>query len=240
MAEPVLSLRFDEPIAVIGDIHGSAEQLRALLARLPKSTPILVAGDLCDRGPDTRGVLDLLVERGARGVLGNHDEWLLAWARGEGFDRVALSPMMAGEATLKSYGVEGRGTSEVEAQRWRVPAAHLAFLDGLATVIDLEVIGERFWLTHAGVPMTEPLAGLRMEEVVPRLARANPAVLRWPSTDPESMLPLDRPVIMGHMPQRRARDTGDVIAIDTGAGTCAPWRLTAVVLPERIFVAVER
>jgi serine/threonine protein phosphatase 1 len=238
--EPVLHLRYDEPVAVIGDIHGCAVQLRALLARLPKTMPVLVVGDLCDRGPDTRDVLDLLVARGARGVLGNHDEWILGWARGEGFDTAALSPMMAGEATLRSYGVEGRTPSEIEEQRWRVPAQHVAFLEGLATVIDFEVMGEKFWLTHAGVPTTESLAGLRIEEVVPHLARTKPAVLRWPSTDPDSMMPLDRPVIMGHVPQRRPLNTRDVLAIDRGAGTCAPWRLTAVTLPERRFVSVDR
>lgn len=211
MTEPVLHLRYDQPVAVIGDIHGCAAQLRDLLARLPRGMQVLVTGDLCDRGPDTRGVLDLLVARGARGVLGNHDEWLLAWARGDGFDRAALSPMMAGESTLVSYGVEGRTAREVEGQRWRVPAGHTAFLEGLATAIDLEVLGERYWVTHAGVPMTEPLAGLGIDEVVPHLVRTKPATLRWTTTDPEMVLPLGRTVLMGHVPQRKARDTGDVI-----------------------------
>ena len=197
MSEPVLRLRFDVPIAVIGDIHGTSAQLRALLARLPKDMPVLVVGDLCDRGPDTRGVLDQLVARGARGVLGNHDEWLLAWARGEGFDRAALSPMMSGEATLQSYGVEGGRRGRSRPSGWRLPAEHAAFLEGLASVIDLDVMGQRYWVTHAGVPSSEPLDGLRMEEAVPHLARTKPAVLRWPSTDPEMMLPLDRTVVMG-------------------------------------------
>lgn len=65
-------------------------------------------------------------------------------------------------------------------------------------------------------------------------------MLRWPSTEPEMMLPVDRTVIMGHVPQRKAVDTGELIALDTGAGTCAPWKLTAVILPERRFVSVER
>lgn len=240
MTEPVHRLSYDEPVAVIGDIHGCAAQLRVLLARLPRTMPVLVVGDLCDRSPDTRGVMVLLVARGARGVLGNHDEWLLAWARGEGFDRAALSPMMAGEATLKSYGVDGRTAQEIEAQRWRVPAEHVAFLESLATAIDLEVMGERYWITHAGVPSSDSLAGLKMDEVVPHLARTKPAVLRWPATDPEMMLPVGRTVIMGHIPQRKPLDTGDVLAIDTGAGTCAPWRLTAVTLPVRKFISVER
>lgn len=71
--------------AVIGDIHGRADLLEQLLAMIPRQRKVLVAGDLCDRGPDTRRVLDLLIARGARGALGNHEEWFLRWARGDGF-----------------------------------------------------------------------------------------------------------------------------------------------------------
>ena len=226
---------FDRPVAVIGDIHGRLDHLDRLLAKLG-GLPIVVAGDLCDRGPDTRGVIDRLIERGAVGVMGNHDEWLLAWANGEGFDTMALSPMMAGGATLASYGVEGRTPSGVEAQAWRVPSAHREFLRGLAVALDLVVCGSQWWVVHAGIAPHVEVAGLILEEVVPHLARTQRSTLLWSSTDPAVTLPVDRPVIMGHIVQREPYDGGHVLAIDTGCGTTPGGYLTAVVLPERRFV----
>ncbi len=227
-----------EPVAVIGDVHGCADLLRALLSRLPAGMPVLVAGDLCDRGPDSRGVIELLVARGALGILGNHDLWLRDWACGNGFDRFALHPAMGGASTLASYGVESRSSGAIEAEAWRVPARHREWLCSLPIALDLEVMGERYWLAHAGVPMTEPMNGLRASEVIPHLARTKPESLLWPKHDPADMLPLDRTVVMGHVPLRRPLDTGAVLAIDTGAGTIPGGRLTAVILPERRFVTV--
>lgn len=232
-------LRFDEPVAVIGDIHGRADLLRGLLDRLPPSMPVLVVGDLCDRGPDTRGVLDLLVARGADGVRGNHDEWFTAWASRDGFDSAALSPMMGGSATLSSYGVIGRTSGQVEADSWRVPSSHRALLERLAVAVDLEVQGHPYWLVHAGIPSTEPFVGLSAAQVVPHCVRENRAALLWGAVDPEAMVPVDRPVVMGHVPRRRPLDTGHVLAIDTGCGTLPEGALTAVVLPERRFVTAH-
>jgi serine/threonine protein phosphatase 1 len=232
------SLSFDIPVAVIGDIHGSSKLLRELLAALPAEMPVLVAGDLCDRGPDTRGVLDQLVARGARGVRGNHDEWFRNWAMGRGFDSYALNPMMGGQATLASYGIGSRSPDEIERRRWDVPASHCDFLENLPVGLDLTVMGQAYWVVHAGIASSEALNGLTNAEVVPYLAREKPATLLWPKTLPEDSLALDRTVIMGHVPLKRPFDDGFTIGLDTGAATCWPNRLTAVILPERRFITV--
>jgi serine/threonine protein phosphatase 1 len=227
------------PAAVIGDVHGRADLLRALLERLPPDMPVFVMGDLCDRGPDTRAVIDLLVARGARGVVGNHDLWLRDWALGEGFDPFALHPAMGGAATLAAYGVAARSPGAVEAEAWRVPRAHGEWLATLPVALDLEVMGQRYWLVHGGVPASSSLAGLTAGEVVPHLARTSPASLLWAKTEPHDVLPVDRTVVMGHVPLRRPVDTGAVLAIDTGCGTLpGGGRLTAVILPERRFLTV--
>ena len=90
------------PVAVIGDIHGRADLLARLLAQLGEM-PVFVVGDVCDRGPDTREVIEQLVARGARGVRGNHEDWLCQFVDGRGFDSVALNAMFGGAATLRSY-----------------------------------------------------------------------------------------------------------------------------------------
>ena len=231
-------LVYDRPVAVIGDIHGCAKALDTLLLMIG-DLPILVLGDLCDRGPDTRGVLDRLVARRARGVRGNHDEWLAQWARGDGFDTMALNRLMSGDATLQSYGVVGRTPRDVEAQAWRVPAEHRDFLDNLALAVDLEVMGERYWLVHAGIPGHRSFRALRPEQIVPWVAENHAADLLWAQVDAESMVPLDCPIIVGHSPRKRPLDLQRVLAIDTGAGTFPDGRLTAVILPERRFMSVD-
>jgi serine/threonine protein phosphatase 1 len=223
---------------VIGDIHGCRDLLERLLARLG-DMPVLVLGDVVDRGSDARGVVDALVARGASGVLGNHEEWLLAWLRGEGFDSFALKYWMGGDATLASYGVAGRTPRLVEAETWRVPAEHRAWLESLALVVDLDVQGERYWLIHAGIPSHLDLTGVPVRGVVPWIVEHHPRTLRWSVTRPDDAIPADRCVVMGHVPLAEPVDLGHVIAIDTGAGTLADeGRLTAVVLPDRRFVTV--
>ncbi len=78
---------------LIGDIHGHADALKALLARLgyregagwshPNRTAVFV-GDFVDRGPgiaETLAIVRGMVERGsARAVLGNHEINALAYA----------------------------------------------------------------------------------------------------------------------------------------------------------------
>ena len=90
------------PVAVIGDIHGRADLLERLLRQLGRM-PIFVVGDVNDRGPDTCGVIELLLKRGAGGVRGNHEDWLCQFVDGRGFDSMALNPMFGGAATLKSW-----------------------------------------------------------------------------------------------------------------------------------------
>jgi serine/threonine protein phosphatase 1 len=235
---PVETLRFDRPVAVLGDIHGRADLLARMFAALPADMPVLVAGDVCDRGPGTRGVLDLLVARSAQGVLGNHDLWLRDWANGRGFDSFALHPHMGGDATLRSYGVVGRSPGAVESEAWRVPDAHRRWLDARPVAIDLEVAGTKWWIVHAGIPTTVDLSGVTAAQVVPALAARHPASLLWAKNDPDEMLPVDRPVVMGHIVLTEPIDHPHVIAVDTGCGSRQLGYLTAVILPERRFVRV--
>lgn len=240
----IQTLDYPEPIAVIGDVHGDVDRLRRLL-RLVGNRPVVHCGDLCDRGPDSRGVIAEVIARGAQGVRGNHEEWLLALVNGT-FDTFALHRVMGGIATLASYGIEGRTPAAVEAEAWKIPADHAAFLRSLPVALDLGVLGERYWVVHAGVPASVGLprdasgmgTALTLQEVVPWIAAHKPDVLLWTHNPPQTSLPVDRPVIMGHMPQRRAGDFGHCIAIDTGCGTCAPFELTALLLPERRFLTV--
>lgn len=70
------------PIVAIGDVHGMADLLAEALAVADAegAFPVLL-GDLVDKGPDSVGVLRMVVPRLAAGTMaivrGNHDERLL-------------------------------------------------------------------------------------------------------------------------------------------------------------------
>lgn len=79
----------DGPLDLVGDVHGEIDVLRGLIEALGYSNGgehrdgrhLVFLGDLCDRGPDSPAVIDLvraLVEQGrAQCVLGNHELNLL-------------------------------------------------------------------------------------------------------------------------------------------------------------------
>jgi hypothetical protein len=86
---PYLQRLFDGPIDVVGDVHGELDALLTLMRTLgydergehPQGRRLVLLGDLCDRGPDSPGVLALarrMIEAGrAQAVLGNHELNLL-------------------------------------------------------------------------------------------------------------------------------------------------------------------
>ncbi|HEX8539808.1 MAG TPA: metallophosphoesterase family protein, partial [Cystobacter sp.] len=68
----------------IGDVHGCAEELDALLEECgyrPGDRVVLV-GDLVAKGPDSAGVVRRARERGMLAVRGNHDEHVVRWHKG--------------------------------------------------------------------------------------------------------------------------------------------------------------
>jgi bis(5'-nucleosyl)-tetraphosphatase (symmetrical) len=78
----------------VGDIQGCREPLERLLAAVafvPGRDRLLPVGDLVNKGPDSPGVLDLLMKVGAEPVLGNHDVHWLKKPRGEAPQRAWLA-----------------------------------------------------------------------------------------------------------------------------------------------------
>ena len=101
----------------IGDIHGCIEPLRRLhrlihahAAAHPATRNVIVyLGDYVDRGPDSRGVIDVLSEAAPPGfervyLKGNHEESLLQFLADAQHGPQWFT--YGGDATLRSYGVE--------------------------------------------------------------------------------------------------------------------------------------
>jgi serine/threonine protein phosphatase 1 len=113
----------------IGDIHGHATALKALvLAIEPQSDDTLVfLGDYVDRGPDSRGVLNQVIELSERlkvvPLMGNHEESMLAARTRQSNLEFWLTPICGGRTTLQSYGP----TLDLSL----IPPEHFRFLEGL-------------------------------------------------------------------------------------------------------------
>lgn len=163
----------------IGDIHGHIDLLlhaHDLIAADRRATgdhdaPVIHLGDLVDRGPDCRGVVQYLMDGTARGenwvtLKGNHDRMFTRFLRdpkehepGLRPDLAWLHPRLGGAETLASYGVRhamDRPLGPVHAESVAaVPQGHRDFLESRPAWLQRgEVV-----FVHAGirpgVPMTD-------------------------------------------------------------------------------------
>lgn len=66
-------------VAIIGDVHGTIDELYQLYRALGSYSidEIRHCGDLVDRGPDSGACVEFCRHRGIEGVLGNHESVLL-------------------------------------------------------------------------------------------------------------------------------------------------------------------
>ena len=111
-------------VLAIGDIHGCATALSALLdaVRLAAGDELVILGDAVDRGPDSRGVINQLLDLSERlpvqFVLGNHEQMLLDSIDGRMPRQEWLG--FGGAETLDSY-KDGAGEDAI-------PARHVEFI----------------------------------------------------------------------------------------------------------------
>lgn len=137
-------------VYAIGDIHGQLELLQQAHRRIEadggSDARIVHLGDLIDRGPDSRGVVEYLMNGQAKGrdwivLRGNHDRFLpcfLAdadWADPGMAKEVVWTehPGLGAAATLASYGVDiDQPRYDLQAAaRAAVPDEHARYLAGL-------------------------------------------------------------------------------------------------------------
>lgn len=115
-------------LLAIGDIHGCARALDALLAEVEPTLEdtIVTLGDYVDRGPDSYGVIERLLKLASATRLialrGNH-EWMMLQAR-QGPAEEQEWFRYAGEETLASY-TAALGIDKLS----DVPASHWNFME---------------------------------------------------------------------------------------------------------------
>lgn len=228
----------------VGDIHGHSQKLRRLVAELQERAEpgdaLVFVGDYVDRGPESRMVVEQILELRRGGwegpvtcLKGNHEELLLDFLSRRPRYEPGIWIQNGGRETLLSYS----GTKDPRAFAASLPPAHVEFFQGL-----LSWHGDENGIyVHAGIrPGVSPDDSLDDD-------------LLW-IREPfiESDYEWDRVVVFGHTPQFD-RTAGPIleptrlpwaplnrpekIGIDTGAAYGGP--LTAVMLPEREFLSAR-
>jgi serine/threonine protein phosphatase 1 len=221
---------------VFGDLHGRSDlaaNLKAAIARdlaeRPCERPVIIGlGDYIDRGPDSRGVIEMLaagLHPGADHVFlrGNHEQLLMDVLAGdEGSYQVWINS--GGLDCLKSYGVDLRealrGSEGFAATRraltQAMPYAHFAFLQATP----LHHAEGPYLFVHGGVDPAKPLR------------RQTPRDFLWHRHEDKARDDVfERIVVHGHTPVAEPFMGRYRINLDTGA--YASNRLSCLILEGR-------
>lgn len=219
-------------LCAIGDVHGEAAKLDRLLVKVQaqrqraadagRETAIIFLGDLIDRGPDSRAVLERVATDPALAdaccLMGNHEQSMLGFLTDPGRHRAWLDH--GGRDTLGSFGILAGGA---------LPEARLLELrDALAAELTAEqrhllaqmrthAVHGDYLFVHAGVRPGIPLAQQSADDMLwirePFLGSRRHHGYR---------------VVHGHTVLDAPQVLPNRVAIDTGAYAGGP--LTAVIL----------
>jgi serine/threonine protein phosphatase 1 len=209
-------------VYAVGDIHGRADLLERLHARISDDATAAAAdgvqavvvylGDYVDRGAQSRDVIDILSGDPLPGferifLKGNHEDMMLRFLAGPA-DPLWL--FNGGTQTLASYDAMGSsletGHWDLEGMRRRLaaalPASHLEFLRSLRLAHEE---GD-YLFVHAGVRPGRPLAEQNGEDLM---------WIRGPFLGASA--PFGRFVVHGHTITSQPEVRTNRIGIDTGA-----------------------
>jgi serine/threonine protein phosphatase 1 len=219
-----------ETLYAIGDIHGCRGELEQLLNRITDeisssnaTAHLIFLGDYVDRGPDSAGVLNRLIDGPLPGsrqtfLMGNHEEAMLAALDGD-LESLPGWLRYGGAETLESYGI-GRadilraGADLPRMMREAVSEAHLEFLRGCH---DYAQAGD-YLFVHAGIRPGVPLS------------KQDPSDLRWIRDGFLEDEHTDHGVLVvhGHTIAEEPQLRSNRIGVDTGCYRSG--RLTALVV----------
>jgi len=214
-------------IYAVGDIHGHLDQLEAAHARIAEdraregagASAVVHIGDLCDRGPDTKRVIQFLIDGIAGGedwtvLRGNHDQMFLDFLEGGDGSHPRLGKsltwqnhQLGGKETLASYASKKSMLESADKFHRRlrkaVPDSHKDFLKRLPYWHKAE--GMIF--VHAGIRPGFPLEAQDEEDLL--WIRDD---FLWHFGDHEAL------IVHGHTPIEEPMHYGNRVNIDTGAG----------------------
>jgi serine/threonine protein phosphatase 1 len=215
-------------IYAIGDVHGCLHELNVLLDEVKKDLKsedlIVLVGDYIDRGPDSKGVVNRLIELQAAHenticLKGNHEDMMLDFFKLEG-NHGGYWVVNGGDTALESYGAATcysrrfDGSAHLDADDgWTAKAVlqdHLPFFQNLKIRHETE----KYIFVHAGFDL------FATDETEEEQVHSNLWVRDgWLGMDHD----LGKTVVHGHTPLRSGEPSFNVgdntlyaINLDTG------------------------
>lgn len=231
----------DIRLYAIGDVHGRLDLLqdmhgliRADLDHRPvHDWRIIHLGDYIDRGPNSKDVLDFLIDASHRdqriiSLLGNHDDGFLTYLATA--DVAGLFALHGGVDTARSYGADIDFADPDSARRGHtalvsaVPQDHIDFIRAMPRSV---TFGD-FFFCHAGINPAIPLDAQDPEELI----WIRTAFLKW-------IEPFEKVIVHGHTPQSAIDIQPNRVNLDTYA-----WKsgqLSAIVIDgtEKRFIETK-
>lgn len=210
-------------IFAVGDIHGCADKLGAMMKVLPWNREngdlLLFIGDYIDRGPQSRDVVESLVKLRKQGgdivfLKGNHEKMLLDYYIHQKDQMLYVAN--GGAETIASY-VEGG----IGRKAFILPEDHLEFFLALQLFHETE----DYIFVHAGLRDGVPLQKQSEDDLLWIREEFIYSAYDW-----------NKRVIFGHTALETPFVTPGKIGIDTGA--VYGNKLTAVELPRMKFYQV--
>jgi serine/threonine protein phosphatase 1 len=126
---------------VVPDVHGCLKTFQALLQKIQvtKEDQVFLLGDYIDRGPNSSGVIELILDLLSQGfqlhgIRGNHEEMI-------------MDCMMQGAKALYGYAEQYRVLDLLDGTGKKINPRYLDFMSGLPYLIETE----GYILVHAGL-----------------------------------------------------------------------------------------
>ena len=211
-------MTIEERTLIIGDIHGCLELLKRLMDRVkwqPDQDRLIFLGDYIDRGSDSKGVIDFLLElmresENIQCIIGNHESMFLDFLSGIDISTFLIN---GGENTLRSYYRKGETI---------IPPEHIQFLKELKILVELQ----DFYIVHAGL---KPGLQIKDQCIDDMIWIREPFIY--------SKYDFGKKILFGHTVFFDPLIMDNKIGLDTGA--VYGNRLTCLELPDMIFHSVE-
>ena len=208
---------------IIGDVHGCLGMLKRLMDKIdwrPDKDRLIFLGDFIDRGKDSKGVVDFILELTRMSphvccLMGNHEKLFLDFLNGL---ETNLFLMNGGISTLESYHIKKRSNRNAPL----IPPEHIQFLEDLKSWIELD----DFYVVHAGLKPGVEIKEQSLEDLIWIRDRFI-----------YSDFDFGKKIIFGHTPFRDPLVMNNKIGLDTGA--VYGNRLTCLEIPGMKFHSVE-
>jgi len=230
----------DTRVYCIGDIHGCLDLLQMLHEKIiahaknyTGTKKLVYVGDYIDRGLDSKGVIDLLLDKPLKGfeiiyLRGNHEQSLLEFLDDPVRTRNWLT--YGGLDTLVSYGVRMAKLPTNDTEMYslcdqldeRIPTSHLKFM----TNTQFHFTEGNYFFTHAGI---KPGVSLQNQK--------NSDLLWIRDKFISSILHHEKIVVHGHTVVKEVESLPNRISIDTGA--YATGKLTCLVLENDKLLTIQ-